>query len=247
MSENILILGATSAIARACAEIFASEGATLILAGRDVPEIELIAADLRVRFGATVHIESFDATQYGDHAAFFQRCLDLTNGKLDGVVFVCGSLADKQAAAVDFTVARGLIESNYTSALSILTHAANYLEKQRAGWICAVSSVAGDRGRQSNYVYCSAKAGLSTYLQGLRNRLFPSGIAVIDVKPGFIDTAMTFGLPGVFLVASPEKAARDVRRAIRKRKNVIYTPWFWRWIMFIIKSIPEPIFKRMKL
>ena len=127
--------------------------------------------------------------------------------------------------------------------------AAAHLARRGTGYLCALSSVAGDRGRQSNFLYGATKSALTTYLQGLRNRLARQGVAVITVKPGFVDTAMTWGLlkPGSPLVASPDQVARAIEHAIRQQKNDVYTPWFWRWIMAIIKSIPEPIFKRMRL
>jgi decaprenylphospho-beta-D-erythro-pentofuranosid-2-ulose 2-reductase len=143
--------------------------------------------------------------------------------------------------------ARRVIDTNYTSAVSVLNLAADYLEQRRGGFICGLSSVAGDRGRQSNYLYGSSKAALSTYLQGLRNRLTRARVRVVTVKPGFVDTKMTFGLSGMFLVATPERVAKDISQAIRRGRSVVYTPWFWRPIMLVIRTIPEFIFKRMKL
>jgi short-subunit dehydrogenase len=142
-----------------------------------------------------------------------------------------------------------MIDVNYTSAVSLLGLAAAHFASKKTGCICAVSSVAGDRGRQSNFLYGSTKAALTAHLQGLRNRLFRAGVAVVTIKPGFVDTAMTWGLvnPASPLVASPKRVARDMARAIERRANVVYSPWFWRWIMAIIRAIPEPLFKRMKL
>ena len=139
------------------------------------------------------------------------------------------------------------MQVNYGSAVDLLEPIAAQMERRGAGFIVVVSSVAGDRGRQSNYHYGAAKGALSLYTQGLRNRLFKAGVTVLTVKPGFVDTAMTWGLPGLFLVASPRRVARDITRALRRRRSVIYTPGFWRGIMFMIRSIPEPVFKRMKL
>jgi len=138
-----------------------------------------------------------------------------------------------------------MIDVNYTSAVSILNIAANYFEERQRGFIGAISSVAGDRGRQSNYIYGSTKAGLSVYLEGLRNRLHASGVQVLTIKPGMVDTKMTYGV--VYdspLLASPTKVAQDISKGIEKKRNVLYTPWFWIVIMFIIKIIPEFIFKR---
>ena len=247
--RKVLILGATSAIARAVAAQLAREGAGLILAGRDVEELERSAADLRLRRGVEVAVERFDALDFDSHAAFFQSCTGrlAPDGGEFGVVLCHGYLPEQQRAASDAAVARRVIDTNYTSAVSVLNLVADSLERRRGGFICGLSSVAGDRGRQSNYLYGSSKAALSTYLQGLRNRLSRSGVRVVTVKPGFVDTKMTFGLPGMFLVAKPERVAKDTCRAIRRGRSVVYTPWFWRPIMLIIRAIPEFMFKRMKL
>jgi short-subunit dehydrogenase len=156
-------------------------------------------------------------------------------------------MVDQSVAQTNFAEARRMIDTNYTSAVSILNLVANYFEQRREGFVCALSSVAGDRGRQSNYIYGSTKAALDAYLEGLRVRLAKARVPVLTVKPGFVDTRMTWGLKGMFLVASPKRVAHDVCRAIRKRKNVIYTPWFWGGIMLIIRNIPRFLFKRMKM
>jgi decaprenylphospho-beta-D-erythro-pentofuranosid-2-ulose 2-reductase len=248
-ARTVLILGATSAIARALAAEFARAGSALILAGRDMEELERSAADLRLRHGVDAAVEPFDALDFDSHPAFFRSCTARVRGEADefGVVLCHGYLPDQRQAASDAAVARRVIDTNYTSAVSVLNLAADHLEQRRGGFICGLSSVAGDRGRQSNYLYGSSKAALSTYLQGLRNRLSRAGVRVVTVKPGFVDTKMTFGLPGMFLVATPERVAKDISRAIRRGRSVVYTPWFWRPIMLIIRTIPEFIFKRMKL
>ena len=247
--QNVLILGATSAIARALARQLAAEGHNLILAARDVAEVERSAADLRVRHGIGAAGKRFDANAFDTHPAFFGECTKQFPGGLDGVILCHGSMPPQKDAETDFAAALETIHTNYASPVSILNLAANYFEPRRRGYICAVSSVAGDRGRQSNYIYGSAKGGLTRYLQGLRNRLTKTGVPVITVKPGFVDTGMTWGLlkPNSPIVATPDKVAADILRAIRKRKAEIYTPWFWWGIMGIIKSIPEPVFRRMKL
>jgi NAD(P)-dependent dehydrogenase (short-subunit alcohol dehydrogenase family) len=162
------------------------------------------------------------------------------------VVLAFGYLGD-QLAARDFSVGEKVIAANFTGAASILSHCANYFETLQRGFIIGISSVAGDRGRQSNYVYGAAKGALSLYLQGLRNRLFSSGVRVITIKPGFVDTAMTYGLPGLFLVASPQDIGERIASTPNKKPDVVYLPWFWRYIMLIIQHVPEPIFKRLKL
>ncbi|MDB5289925.1 MAG: short-chain dehydrogenase [Phycisphaerales bacterium] len=243
----VLIVGASSGIGRAVARRWAASGSDVLLAGRDVEDMERSAADLRLRYGRRVEVVPFDALDFDSHESFWRDCLDRTGGDLAGVVMLHGWMPAQADAQNDFTLARKAIDTNYTSAVSLLTLAANDFEKKKRGFLCVFSSVAGDRGRQSNYAYGSAKAALTAFLQGLRNRLFKSGVSVVTVKPGFVDTAMTWGLPGLFLVASPEKVANDVFVAVGKRRAEIYTPFFWRYIMLIIKSVPEFVFKRMKL
>ena len=245
MSEAILVLGATSAIARATAATFAARGYTLYLAARDLDELQRIAADLRLRHGVEVNFCFFDAEAIETHEAFFKSVVASMPG-LSGVVLAFGYLGEQNATR-DFAVGEKVIAINFTGAASILSHCANYFEQLKRGFIIGITSVAGDRGRQSNYLYGAAKGALSLYLQGLRNRLFASGVRVITIKPGFVDTAMTFGMPGLFLVASPQMIAERIVATLGKSADVVYLPWFWRYIMLIIKHIPEPIFKRMKL
>lgn len=245
MSGNVLILGATSAIARGTAAAFAARGDDLYLASRDLEELKRIAADLHVRYGVKVSYGLFDAAATDTHPAFFLAVLKEMQG-LSGVVLAFGLLGD-QMAAREFNLAEKIIASNFTGAVSILSLCANYFEPYKHGFIIGISSVAGDRGRQSNYVYGAAKGALSLYLQGLRNRLFPSGVRVITIKPGFVDTAMTFGLPGLFLVATPQTIGKQIVQTLNKSADVVYLPSFWRYIMLIIKHVPEPIFKRMKM
>jgi NAD(P)-dependent dehydrogenase (short-subunit alcohol dehydrogenase family) len=245
MKDYILILGATSAIARATADSFASRGATLYLASRDAEELRRIADDIRIRYGVEVHHGLFDAEATESHEAFLRSVVEVMP-RLSGVVLAFGYLGD-QLAARDFSVGEKVIAANFTGAASILSHCANYFETLQRGFIIGISSVAGDRGRQSNYVYGAAKGALSLYLQGLRNRLFSSGVRVITIKPGFVDTAMTYGLPGLFLVASPRDIGERIASTPNKKPDVVYLPWFWRYIMLIIQHVPEPIFKRLKL
>lgn len=245
MSGSVLILGATSAIARGTAAAFAARGDNLYLASRDMEELKRIAADLHVRYGVKVSIGQFDAAATDTHSGFFENVIKEVH-ELSGVVLAFGLLGDQQAAR-EFSVAEKIITSNFTGAVSILSLCANHFEPLKRGFIIGITSVAGDRGRQSNYVYGSAKGALSLYLQGLRNRLYPSGVRVVTIKPGFVDTAMTFGLPGLFLVASPKTIGQQIVRTLKKSSDVVYLPGFWRYIMMIIKHIPEFIFKRMKM
>lgn len=254
-TRNILLLGATSGIARAIARRLAEDSARqreplgLILAGRDLQELERLAADVRTRSGTVTATRFFDAARLETLPAFFADGVAALPGGLQGVVLCHGYMAEQKVAEADPETARRMIDINFTSAVILLERAAAHFESQKVGFIAAISSVAGDRGRQSNYLYGSTKGALTTYLQGLRNRLHRSGIPVLTIKPGFVDTAMTRGIvkPNSPLMASPEQVAADISRAISRRKDVIYTRWFWRIIMGIIRSIPEPLFKRLKL
>jgi len=246
MSKSVLVLGASSSIARATALLLADEGYSLYLAGRDLADLERIAADIKVRSQVEVYYGYFDAEEMEGHERFVQKVVDQTGG-FQGVLLAFGDYPDQRKALTDFKYARKIIEVNYTGACSILSYCGNYLGAMGNGFIIALSSVAGDRGRQSNYIYGSAKGGLSVFLQGLRNRLFHSGVRVITIKLGFVDTAMTFGLPNLFLVASPQEVGKKIVKAVNRGRNVVYIPWFWRLIMGIICSIPECVFKRLKL
>ena len=245
--RTVLVLGAASAIARAVAGEFARRGYDLLLAGRDSAELDALAADLRLRHGVQAEGRPFDALAFDTHGAFVEACREASGDSLAGAVLCFGYLGDQSAAEKDPAEARRVFDTNLLGAVSILGLLANHFEEKRGGFLCAISSVAGDRGRQSNYMYGAAKAGLTVFLQGLRNRLLPAGVRVITIKPGFVDTQMTFGMPGLFLVASPEAVARGIVRAILKGKDQVYLPRFWRLVMLVIRLIPEKIFKRLRL
>lgn len=249
MSENVLIIGATSGIARALARWMAERGCRILLAGRDMDELQRIRKDLELRYDTEAGVMLFQATEYDTHAKFFDDCQSHFEGNLQGVIVCHGFLPDQKEAEQNFDESRKTIDVNFLSAVSVMNLAAHYLEKKKAGYIAAISSVAGDRGRQSNYIYGASKAGLTAYLQGLRNRLYPAGVQVLTIKPGFVDTAMTAGLvdPDSRMVASPQKVAKDIDRAIQRKSNVLYTPFYWRFIMWVICAIPEWLFKRLKL
>ena len=244
--NNVLIIGATSAIAEALARQLAQRGVRLVLWARSQKKLEIIAADLRVRHHASVSIEAFDFGDFAHHMVALERAIT-AGGELDVAVLCHGSLGNQPACQMDFNVAEQELRINCLSALSFLTLLANRFEHQGRGTLAIISSVAGDRGRQSNYVYGTAKAALNTFSQGLRNRLFARGVNVLTIKPGFVDTPMTAHLKKGPLFAAPERVAKDIIHAIEKKKCVIYTPWFWRWIMLLINLIPEPIFRRLKL
>ena len=240
-----LVLGGSSAVARAFARVAAADGADTLLAGRDLEDLERTAADLRVRHGRLVEAMPFDATAYDGHAAFVEMARAKAK-RLD--VFLAFGLMPTQAAIESEPVlARRTVEANYLGAVSILLNLLPVLEAQGEGRVVVMSSVAGDRGRLKNYVYGSAKAGVTVFSQGFRARMLRAGISVTTVKAGFIDTAMTFGLPGLFLVATPEACARACLRFAKRGKESAYYPAFWRLIMAVIKAIPEPIFKRLSI
>lgn len=246
--KSVVILGGASTVARAIAHEFAREGYALVLADYDREENERIAADVRVRFETECTALPFDATDYDSHGAFVAQCTETLGALAEGVVLCFGFMAEQQDAQADVKIARRTIDTNFTGAVSILERFAAAFEKRQSGFIAALSSVAGDRGRQSNYIYGASKGGLSVYLQGLRNRLHPAGVSVTTIKPGFMDTKMTYGLdlPGP-LTASPEQAARAIYKAIQKRRDEAYILFMWRYIMMIIRNIPEWQFKKMKL
>jgi short-subunit dehydrogenase len=249
MRENVVVVGATSGIARALNVELASRGCGLVLAGRDTEELQRCAEDLRIRFQVPVAIERFEAENFDDYHAFWTRCAAHFPEGIGGVVVCHGYLPEQHEAEQSFLQLRKSFDINFLSVAALLEIAAAYFVQRKSGYIAAISSVAGDRGRQSNYLYGAPKAGLSAYLQGLRNRLHPAGIPVLTIKPGFVATRMTEGRvnPNSPLVAKPEHVARQIDRAIRRRCNVLYTPYLWRIIMAVVRFIPEPIFKRLKM
>jgi decaprenylphospho-beta-D-erythro-pentofuranosid-2-ulose 2-reductase len=243
----VVVLGATSPIARAVAAELAQRGHRLLLAARDEDELERVAADVAVRYGCEVTTFPFDALDAGSTVSLLAAIDAHTAGHLGGVVAAVGSLGDQARAATDPHYAVELLQANFVGVVGVLTGLAQILAARGSGFIIGISSVAGDRGRQSNFVYGSAKGAFALWLQGLRNRLWHAGVRVITVKPGFVDTEMTFGLPGLFLVADPARVGAVIVRGLDRRSDVIYVPGFWRYIMFIIRAIPESVFKRMKL
>lgn len=239
-----LILGATSDMAVAIAEKFASKGYNIQLAARNVTRLEPLQSDLAIKYSSRVSIHEFDALSFDSHAAFFEE----VQPKPDVTVCVFGLLGENEAAAADWTEASKIINTNYTGAVSILNVVARYYSQQKHGVIVGISSVAGVRGRQSNYLYGSAKAGFTAYLSGLRNKLYQSNVHVVTVQPGFVYTKMTenLKLPQA-LTATPQEVADAVYHAVIKKKNVVYVKWYWKYIMAVIKNVPEFVFKKMKL
>jgi decaprenylphospho-beta-D-erythro-pentofuranosid-2-ulose 2-reductase len=243
--KKVLVLGATSAIAQATCRLLAARGASLHLVGRDAARLEAVARDLTVR-GARVSTGVQDLNDFSAHEELVAQA-DTALGGMDGVLLAQGVLGRQPECERSWEEAQEVLTTNFMGPVSLLTHVANVLEQRREGTIVVLSSVAGDRGRQSNYVYGSSKGGLSVFVQGLRNRLARSNVAVVTIKPGFVDTPMTAHLPKNALFASPEVVARGILRAADARRDEVYVPGLWRFVMFAIRSIPEWMFKRMKL
>ncbi len=247
MKQNILIIGATSAIAQATLRLYAEAQANLYLLGRNVEQLDTIAADAKIRGASEVHTAQLDVNQFETHQAVLNQVLE-TFPTLDVVLIAHGTLPDQKACEQDVHLTMSELSTNGISTVSLLTLLANQFEKQQHGSIAVITSVAGDRGRQSNYVYGAAKGMVSIFLQGLRNRLYAHNVQVLDIKPGFVDTPMTADFKKGALWAQPEQIAKSIVNAIHKKQSkTLYTPFFWMAIMFIIRNIPEVIFKRLKL
>ena len=244
MEKWLLVLGASSDIAKATAQQFAEKGFNIHLAHQKHEKLKNFAGDLEVRHNIKTQTHIFDALNIKSHDAFYKKIKQ----KPEAVLCAVGYLGDQKKAEKDQLEAQKTIDINFTGCASILQIIAQDFEKKKKGSILCITSVAGDRGRQSNYVYGSAKAGLSAFLSGLRVRMAKSKVSVTDIKPGFVNTSMTAGmdLPKP-LIAEPEEVAADIFKAYKKKKNMIYTKWFWRYIMLIIKNIPEFVFKKLSL
>lgn len=245
--KRILIIGATSAIAAACARLWAEQGSEFFLVARNLEKLEQTAADLKGRGAKSVTLHCMDATDFIAHSAMLESCL-ATLQQIDIALIAHGSLPDQKVCEQDVSVALQEFANNGTSVIALLTLLANQFETQRCGTLAVISSVAGDRGRPSNYLYGTAKAAVSTFCEGLRARLFKVGVHVIDIKPGFVDTPMTQGLllPTV-LVTKPGKVAEMIVKGIERETDTLYAPGFWILIMFIIKVMPGFIFKKLSL
>jgi decaprenylphospho-beta-D-erythro-pentofuranosid-2-ulose 2-reductase len=245
--KNIVIVGATSAIAHACARKWAKEGARFLLVARNGERLQQVADDLAPRGASLVACFQLDIDDIAQHEAMLATCR-AELGAPDIVLVAPGTLPDQTACQDDAALAVREFMTNAVSVIALLTPVANMLEAQGHGTLAVISSVAGERGRPSNYLYGSAKAALSAFCEGLNARLFKSGVHVVTIKPGFVATPMTQGLPlpGP-LVAMPEKAASDIVSAIEKKRDVCYTPRFWSLIMLVIRAMPRFLFKRASL
>jgi short-subunit dehydrogenase len=238
---RVLVLGATSAIAQQVARLYASRGAALFLVARNEERLAAVADDLRVR-GASVETAVADLDDPARHEDLLARAAPLE------VVFLAhGVLGDARETKRSAEAAEAVLRTNLLGPVSLLTRAAQRLEAQRSGCIVALSSVAGDRGRASNAVYGASKAGLTAFLSGLRNQLYRAGVRVVTVKPGLVDTPMTAHLMKNPLYSPPGLIARDVVRAVDRGRDVVYTPWWWRLVLFAVRLLPERVFKRLSL
>lgn len=242
--KKVIILGATSGIALEVERQLALQGCELLLIARSTQRLAELRADLVVRGATQVLTYSADLASVQQHSAIFTFCRR-SFPDFDTVLLAYGSMHDQKDSESSIDVLLDELQVNFVSATAILSLFAADLERRRTGCIAAITSVAGDRGRRSNYVYGSAKGALSLFLQGLRSRLHPSGVRVITIKPGPVQTSMTDHLPNAARFAEPERVAREIVRTLQRRSpDVLYTPKIWRYIMGAIQQIPESVFKR---
>lgn len=245
--NRILIVGATSAIASACARRWAKDGAAFFLVARDLEKLDQVAADLAVRGASETHAFRMDATDLAAHSDMLTACTGML-GRIDIALLAHGTLPDQAACERDMELALREFATNGSSVIALMARLANHLEVQRSGCLAVITSVAGDRGRPTNYVYGSAKAAIQVFSEGLRARLFRAGVHLIDIRPGFVDTPMTrhLSLPPM-LVAQPDAVARRILAGIGRRADVLYVPAFWASAMWVVRNIPRFAFKRMQL
>ena len=242
--DYILIIGANSDIAREVARCYARNGYHLYLASRQTEILKSFSIDLKIHYDCEAEVVELDILNYESHEKIYNQLVV----KPIGVIVAVGYLGNQYDAEHNFKETQTIINTNYTGVISILNIIANDFEKRKKGFIVGISSVAGDRGRKSNYIYGSAKAAFSTYLSGLRNRLYLSNVHVLNVKPGFVNTKMTAGmdLPEKLTISS-QKIAHNIYKAQQNKKNILYSKWVWRWIMLLVKIIPEWKFKKMSI
>jgi short-subunit dehydrogenase len=244
--RKILVLGATSGIAEATCRIWARQGASLFLVARNAEKLAAVAADLKTRGASYVDTAVADLDDTDQHPALLAHAINSLTG-MDIAYLAHGVLGDQAAAEQDFHVAAHILHTNLVSAVSLLTWLANFCVQRHAGTLAVLSSVAGDRGRKSNYLYGASKAGLSAFLAGLRNRVDREGVTVLTIKPGPVRTAMTSTMKGSEKFADVDKVAATIVKAIDNRADTLYVPFQWQPIMFVIRHIPERFFKKLNL
>ena len=243
--QRILIMGATSAIAAATAREFAARGNALFLAARDAMALHVLADDLKVRGAIIAGTAVVDALEIDAMPALVDSAMSKLGG-LDQALIAHGILSSQSDAEKSISMLRDDFAVNALSVMALCLALARVFSAQGHGVIAAISSVAGERGRQSNYIYGAAKAAVSTFLSGLGQQVHARGVRVVVVKPGFVDTPMTASFSKGLLWAAPQLVARDIRRAMDRGTPVVYTPWFWRSIMLVVRSVPEALFRRMR-
>jgi decaprenylphospho-beta-D-erythro-pentofuranosid-2-ulose 2-reductase len=244
--SSILALGATSAIAEATLRLLAERGARFCLVGRNADRLNAVAADLHTRGATGVATIVMDLDNTAAHPAMLAAVVQ-TLGTIDLALLAHGILGDQAAAEASYSAAEAVLRTNFLSPVSLITLLANYFEPLGQGTLVVISSVAGDRGRKSNYVYGASKGGLSIFLDGVRSRLDRAGVQVLTVKPGFVATPMTAHLAQGPLFAQPSEVAQGIVKAIEKRRDVVYLPRFWAPIMLILRLMPRPIFKKLNI
>lgn len=242
---KVLIIGASSAIAKASARIYAAQGCSLHLIARDEERLENLSKDLLVRGASPVSYSCLDLNKFAEHKGILDTAFEELGG-VDLVLICHGSLPDQEKVETNFKQAQKEINTNGLSVISLLTELAPRLIEQSEGTIAVVTSVAGDRGRQPNFVYGAAKSLVSTYLQGLRGRLLAHNVKVVDIKPGLVDSPMTAHFPKGPLWSSPDRIAAKIVKSVQRGSHTVYAPGYWRIIMFIVCAIPEFVFKRLK-
>jgi short-subunit dehydrogenase len=241
-----LVLGATSGIAMAATRRLAARQTRFVLVARNAQKLTAVAQDLLTRGAGAVDTWVVDLDDTSAHPEMLAAAVDRL-GEIDLALIAHGVLGDQAEAEAHFEAAAAILDTNFLSTVSLCTWLGNYFQARHAGTLAVISSVAGDRGRKSNYVYGASKGALNIFLEGLRNRIDRDGVQVLTIKPGFVATAMTAHMPPSPLFASPDRIAADILRAVERRKDVVYVPWFWGGIMLIIRMIPERIFKKMNL
>lgn len=244
--KKILVLGATSGIAEATCRIWAEQGAQLFLVARNAEKLAAVAADLKTRGAAYVDTAVADLDDTEKHAELLSHAINSLTG-MDMALLAHGVLGDQTRAEQDFHHAAQILHTNLMAPVSLLTWLTNYCVQRRNGVLAVLSSVAGERGRKSNYVYGSSKAGLTAFLAGLRNRVDREGVTVMTIKPGPVKTAMTAGMKGSEKFADVNRVAQSIVQAIDKRVDTVYVPFQWGPIMWVVRSIPERVFKKLNL
>jgi decaprenylphospho-beta-D-erythro-pentofuranosid-2-ulose 2-reductase len=242
----VLVLGATSSIAIATMRQLAARNTRFMLVARNSHRLTAVAQDLLTRGASTVDTWAMDLDDTAGHKEMLAIAAERL-GKIDMALIAHGVLGDQQAAEADFEIAAAVLHTNFISTVSLLTWLGNYFQAQQGGTLAVVSSVAGDRGRKSNYVYGASKGALSIFLEGLRNRIDRDGVQVLTIKPGFVATPMTAHVAHNALFATPDQVARGILKAVEQRQDIAYLPWFWAWIMLLVRAIPGSRFKKMNM